>query len=72
MQKKSVLLMYAAAVFGNLLFVLWIFYNAIYAGVSGSWPEIISCVVLICLLALNSYLILTSLDRENMITDKSN
>lgn len=62
--------MHAAAVFGNLLFVLWIFYNAIYAGARGSWPEIISCVLLICLLALNSYLILTSLDRENMITDK--
>lgn len=64
--------MRAAAVFGNLLFVLWIFYNAIHVGVRGTWPEIISCTVLIGLLALNSYLILTSLDRENMLTNKSN
>lgn len=72
MQKNSVLLMRTAAVFGNLLFVLWIFYNAIYVGLRGTWPEIISCIVLIFLLALNSYLILTCLDRENMLTNKSN
>lgn len=72
MQKTSVIFMRAAAVFGNLLFVLWIFYNAIHVGVRGTWPEIISCILLICLLALNSYLVLTSADRENMLTDKSN
>ena len=64
--------MRTAAVFGNLLFVLWLFYNAIHVGVRGTWPEIIACVVLIALLTLNSYPILTSLDRENMLTNKSN
>lgn len=72
MQKTFVIFMRATAVFGNLLFVLWILYNAIHLGVRGTWPEIISCMVLIALLALNSYLILTSPDRENMLTNQSN
>ena len=73
MQKKnSVFLMRFAAVFGNLLFILWIIYNAIHEGLRGTLPEVISCLFLICLLALNSYLVLTSLDREQMLSDKSN
>jgi hypothetical protein len=61
-----------AAVFGNLLFILWIIYNAIHEGLRGTIPEIISCLFLIGLLALNSYLVLTCLDREHMLTNKSN
>jgi hypothetical protein len=73
MQKKNAqLLMRFMAVFGNLLFILWIIYNAIHEGLRGTMPEIISCLFLICLLALNSYLVLTCLDREHMLTNKSN
>lgn len=73
MQKKNTsFLMRFAAVFGNLLFILWIIYNAIHEGLRGTLPEIVSCLFLICLLVLNSYLVLTSLDREQMLSDKSN
>ena len=73
MQKKtSALLMRFVAVFGNLLFILWIIYNAVHEGLRGTMPEIISCLVLMGLLALNSYLVLTCLDREAMLNKESN
>jgi len=73
MQKKNPqLLMRFVAVFGNLLFILWIIYNAIHEGLRGTLSEIVSCLFLICLLALNSYLVLTCLDREHMLINKSN
>lgn len=72
LKKTSTLLMRFIAVFGNLLFILWIIYNAIHEGLRGTMPEIVSCLVLICLLVLNSYLVLTSLDREHVLSNKSN
>ena len=71
-QKNAITTARFIAVFGNLLFVLWIIYNAIHEGLRGTLPEVISCMLLICLLALNSYLVLTSLDREKMLSNKSN
>ena len=73
MQKKNAqLLMRFVAVFGNLLFIGWIIYNAIHEGLRGTLPEVVSCLVLICLLVLNSYLVLTCLDREAILNKESN
>ena len=71
-RKNTQLLMRSMAVFGNLLFILWIIYNAIHEGLRGTLPEIVSCLFLIFLLVLNSYLVLTCLDREHRLTNKSN
>jgi hypothetical protein len=45
-------------VIGNVVFVLWIIFNAIDSGFKGTGPEKLSLTGLILLLALNSYLIL--------------
>jgi hypothetical protein len=45
------------AVSGNLLFILWILYNGINESFAGTLPEKISYIVLIGLLAVNSFLL---------------
>lgn len=46
-----------AAIFGNLVFILWIFYNGINEGFAGTIYEIISYIGLMGLLLLNTVLI---------------
>jgi hypothetical protein len=46
-----------AALFGNLLFILWVSFNAIDSGFKGTTYEILSGAGLIVLLALNSILL---------------
>jgi len=59
MQNKNLIaIMRGAAIAGNILFVLWMTFNALKEGFSGTIYEKISYVGLICLLALNSYLVL--------------
>ena len=59
MQNKTLTaLMRSAAIAGNVLFVLWMTFNALKEGFSGTIYEKISYAGLICLLALNSYLVL--------------
>ena len=52
-----VLLSYAAIV-GNVLFILWISYNAIKDGFRGTLPEKVSYIILMGLLTTNIFLIL--------------
>lgn len=51
------LLSYAAIV-GNILFILWVSYNAIGDGFRGTLPEKVSYVILMGLLTTNIFLIL--------------
>lgn len=60
MQNKTLtVLMRSAAIAGNILFVLWMTFNALKEGFDGTIYEKISYAGLICLLALNSYLVLS-------------
>ena len=47
-----------AAVFGNIIFVLWITYNGIDEGFKGTPLQILSYIGLVLLLSLNTLLIL--------------
>jgi hypothetical protein len=49
-----------AAIAGNILFVLWVSFNAMDEGFSGTLVEKISGVSLICLLITNSILLLAN------------
>ena len=48
------------AVTGNVVFILWILYNGINEGFKGTMIERVSYLVLIMLLAINSFLLLGS------------
>lgn len=52
------------AVFGNILFMLWITYNGINEGFEGTLPEKVSYVGLMCLLVLNTILIFRARPRQ--------
>ncbi|MEO8713103.1 MAG: hypothetical protein ABI405_13310 [Parafilimonas sp.] len=56
-----------AAVAGNLLFILWVLYNAIDEHFSGTLPEKISAIILIGLLLVNSFLHLRNRINNNHI-----
>jgi len=56
--KQFILLLKFAAISGNVLFILWISYNAIDNGFKGTPAEIVSAIGLIGLLSLNSILLL--------------
>ena len=45
------------AIFGNMVYVLWILYNGINEGFRANLVSIVSYVGLICLLILNIYLL---------------
>ena len=47
-----------AAILGNILFILWVSYNAIDDGFRGTLPEKVSSVTLMGLLTTNIFLIL--------------
>lgn len=57
--KKIVTLLTLAAVVGNVLFILWMLFNAIDEGFKATVVEKFSCIGLICLLAMNSMLLVT-------------
>ncbi|HEY2583023.1 MAG TPA: hypothetical protein VGI43_14515 [Mucilaginibacter sp.] len=57
--QNFMLLLKYAALTGNVLFVLWVSFNAIDEGFKGTLPEKFSYVGLMGLLAVNSFLILT-------------
>ncbi len=68
MQNKNLnTLMRSAAIAGNILFVLWMTFNALKEGFSGTIYEKISYVGLICLLALNSYLVLSGSKHQQIL-----
>jgi len=68
MQNKNLIaLMRGAAIAGNILFVLWMTFNALKEGFSGTIYEKISYAGLICLLALNSYLLLGSSKHQQIL-----
>jgi len=45
------------AIFGNIIYILWILYNGINEGFSGKIVEIVSCAGLVLLLIINIALI---------------
>lgn len=68
MQNKNLIfLLKFAAISGNVIFVLWIWYNAIDDGFRGTLIEEVSLVGLTCLLALNCYLIIFGKRRGQFI-----
>jgi hypothetical protein len=48
------------AILGNILFIMWVSYNAIHEGFSGTLPEKISYVGLMALLTTNIFLLINS------------
>ena len=61
MQNKNLTpFMRSAAMAGNILFILWMTFNALKEGFSGTIYEKLSYVGLVCLLILNSYLVLAA------------
>lgn len=56
--KQLMILLKYAAIVGNIIFILWILYNAINEGFKGTLLEIVSSMGLIGLLAINSILLL--------------
>ena len=65
--KSLVALVRSAVIAGNILFVLWGTFNAVKEHFSGTLPEKISFFGLICLLALNSYFILSAPKEKTKI-----
>lgn len=59
MKKNNlVLLLKQAAIAGNILFILWVSYNAIKEGFSGTLPEKVSGAGLVGLLIVNCFLLI--------------
>ncbi|MDR3575784.1 MAG: hypothetical protein P4L50_18135 [Anaerolineaceae bacterium] len=66
MDKKLVFnLLKFAAILGNILFILWISYNAIDEGFRGTIYQVISGIGIILLLALNSVLLFLKGSRSD-------
>jgi len=58
MDKKLIFNLFRfAAIFGNVVFILWVSYNAIDEGFRGTLPQVISGIGLILLLSLNIVLL---------------
>lgn len=58
--KSPLIVLLSLAIAGNLLFILWILYNAAKEGFQGTLPEKVSALTLIALLATNTFLLLRS------------
>jgi hypothetical protein len=70
MQNKNLLaFLRFAAISGNIVFVLWIWYNAMDEGFRGTLPEKASFIGLTGLLALNCYLVLSG-KKQNQFMDQ--
>lgn len=73
MQNKNlIILMRFAAISGNILFILWVTYNGVKEGFRGTLPEKVSYAGLMCLLALNSYLIVACSKQKQIIEQQKN
>jgi hypothetical protein len=71
MKKKDlIILLRYAAISGNILFILWVSFNAMDEGFQGTPAEKISGVGLIGLLAINCFLILNSKLPEQLINHR--
>jgi len=67
METKSLItLLRYAAVCGNILFVLWILFNAMDEGFRGTMPEKLSAIGLIGLLSVNSLLLLRKVSQKTV------
>ncbi|HWZ03479.1 MAG TPA: hypothetical protein VNX40_07670 [Mucilaginibacter sp.] len=63
--KQLITLIRYAAICGNILFVLWILFNAMDEGFQGTAPEKFSAIGLIGLLSVNSILLLKKSTKNN-------
>ena len=59
LSKQFIALLRVAAVSGNILFVLWVTFNGLKEGFSGTIYQKLSYIGLVGLLAINSFLILS-------------
>ncbi|WP_295672336.1 hypothetical protein [uncultured Mucilaginibacter sp.] len=64
--KPIITLIKYAAIGGNVLFVLWILFNAMDEGFRGTLPEKLSAVGLIGLLSVNSILLLMKSSQKQL------
>jgi hypothetical protein len=65
MDKKMIFnLLRFAAIFGNVLFILWITYNGIDEGFKGTPMQVVSYIGLVSLLSLNIVLLALHKDRS--------
>jgi hypothetical protein len=64
--QNLMLLLKYTAIAGNVLFVLWVSFNAIKEGFSGTLPEKLSYVGLMGLLTINSFLVLTKAPQHEL------
>ncbi len=67
-ESPSIVLLSWAAVAGNILFILWVSFNAINKGFQGTLPEKVSYVSLIGLLTTNVFLMLHFLATGKFVT----
>jgi len=62
--QSLIILLKSAAITGNILFVLWVTYNAIDDGFRGTLPEKLSYIGLMGLLATNTFLLITKFKQQ--------
>ncbi len=67
---QLIFLLKCAAISGNALFILWIFYNGINAGFKGTLPEKISYFTLVGLFIVNTVLLLRGSRKKETISTK--
>jgi hypothetical protein len=65
MSKRAISFIRLGAILGNLLFMLWVSFNAINEGFSGTLPEKVSYIALMALLTTN-ILLLINAARSNL------
>ena len=70
--KQLILLLRYVAISGNILFILWMSFNAIDEGFSGTLPEKVSYIVLTGLLVTNCFLLITKFQQESVEQPKNN
>jgi hypothetical protein len=69
--KQLILFLRYAAITGNIVFILWVSFNAIDDGFSGTLPEKLSYVVLMGLLVTNCFLLITKFQKQESAEQKS-
>ena len=67
---KLVFLLRYAAIAGNVLFILWVSFNAIKEGFSGTLPEKFSYVGLMGLFTTNCFLLITRFQNNKVALNK--
>ncbi|MDP9076284.1 MAG: hypothetical protein M3O71_02575 [Bacteroidota bacterium] len=70
--KNLAALMRFASIGGNVLFILWVTYNGIKEGFRGTLPEKASYLGLMCLLILNSYIIVAGAKQKQIFKEQKN